>query len=471
MTEPLVPHDYQAHGVQWLLERPRAALWWWMGLGKTIAVLLGLWHLWDRGQLGRVLIVAPPRVAHRVWPREIEKWPEFRAFASSYTLLRGANWREKAVHDKAMIHICGFSQLATRTIRDHEGDIVRVDRGLVDLHGTQWPYDTVIFDEASMLKNSTTSRYKAIRKVADRCRRMIHLTGTPGSNGLADLWGQMNLIVPGLLGRTLGDFRNRWFRPAGNGFGYEPMPHALREITELCRPYAMSLDQGRYLDLPPVTHNRVMVDLPAPAMAQYREFEKQMFLALEARERGEVIVEAANAGVLTGKCRQVANGFLYTDPDPDNHDWHPLHTAKFEALDEIIEEAAGEPLIVAYAFRADLERLRRRYPHARTLSRNGAELDPFMRGQIPILLIHPASAGHGIDGMQHACHQLAFFGEPWSLEQYLQTVGRIDRQGQPHPVQVHHIVAAGTVDDRISAALIEKKDVLDALLESVRHAA
>ncbi len=462
----IVPHHYQHKGVDWILARDRSALWWDMGLGKTLTTLLALDAMLDDLRTGRVLIVSTPRVIRRVWPKEIRKFPQFGYMTSR--IIHGAGWRNRALRDKSMIHLCTFDQLATRVFLNEEGAEKRRDVGLVELWGDKWPYDTVILDESSMIKNPTSRRFKALKKAHKYVDTLVQLTGTPSPNSLLELWSQMYLLDGGYrLGHTYTAFKARWFQQEDyQGYRYGPRPGADEEIHRLCAELCMSMSARDYLDLPPVTNNTITVQLPKARMQEYRELEREMYLALESGEN----IEAVNAGVLTGKCRQFAAGAVYVGPeDKKPRDWEAVHSAKLEALDEIVEECGGNPLVVAYNFHSDLARLRKRYPKALVMDKTGRAIERFQQGESNMLFIHPQSAGHGIDGLQYVCNHLAWFSVPWSLEQYLQTCGRIDRQGQSLPVIIHHLVAENTVDERIVEALTHKRSVLDALLYATRY--
>jgi SNF2 family DNA or RNA helicase len=339
---------------------------------------------------------------------------------------------------------------------------------LVEHYGDRWPFKTVIADEQTRLKSYRTrqgsKRAKALAQVAHtKVNRFIGLTGTPSPNGLADLWGQTWFVDRGeRLGRTYSAFEARWFKKGWDGFSVEPLPIAQKEIEGRLRDVCLTVT-GLPVDEPIV--NNIYIDLPSSARTLYNEMEREMFMEIE--EHG---IEALNAAAKTMKLLQVANGAAYID---DQKNWKEVHHEKIEALGSIVEEAAGAPVLVAYHFQSDHARLRAAFPKARTLDADPATIHQWNAGRIPILLAHPASAGHGLD-LQYGGNILAFFSLNWSLENYMQIIERIGpmrqkQAGFDRPVFVHHIMAAKTVDDMVLERLASKRTVQEILLDAMKR--
>jgi SNF2 family DNA or RNA helicase len=329
----------------------------------------------------------------------------------------------------------------------------------------------VVADEATKLKGfrlrQGTQRAKALARVAHkRVTRWINLTGTPSPNGLADLWGQTWFIDQGQrLGRTFDGFSTRWFRPHHSGFGVVAMPHAQAEIQAKLADVCLSLDARDWFDLREPIVNVIRVDLPAKARALYRDMEREMFAQIAGHE-----VEAFNAASRTIKCLQIANGAAYTDDTATQ--WVEIHDAKLQALESIINEAAGAPVLVAYHFKSDLARLQRAFPQGRALDAGPGTIQAWNAGQIPLLFAHPASAGHGLN-LQDGGNILAFFGHNWNLEEFQQIIERIGptrqaQAGHDRPVFIHHIVAADTVDELVMARRESKREVQDLLMDAMK---
>lgn len=344
---------------------------------------------------------------------------------------------------------------------------------MVEHYGDRWPFRTVVADESTRLKGfrtrQGTQRARALASVAHtHSERFIELTGTPSPNGLADLWGQLWFVDKGArLGRSFSAFAQRWFRPGFNGFGLEPLPHARAEIEERLRDVCLSLDARDWFDLSEPIVNTIRVDLPAKARRMYREMEREMFLAI-----GEHEIEAFDAASRTIKCLQLANGAIYTD---EHGAFEEVHDAKLSALESVINEAAGAPVLVAYHFKADLARLRRAFPQGRVLDRDPQTIRDWNAGRVPVLFAHPASAGHGLN-LQDGGNILAFFGLSWNLEERLQIIERIGptrqaQAGHDRPVFIHNIVAADTVDEIVLERVTSKREVIDLLLEAMKRSA
>lgn len=452
------PRSYQPPAIDHLLETPRCALWADMGLGKSVATATALSELIDSLETRKVLIVAPLRVARMVWPAEFQKWDHLRHLP--VTLIRGTPAERKAqLADASPIHIINFENL----------------KWLVQALGGHWPYDTVVLDESSKLRNQQSWRFKALKHVRPAIQRMIQLSGTPAPNGLDDVWAPVWLLDRGeRLGRTRTVFRDRWLRPVDRDERrWVAREGAVEEVTDRLRDLCFTLRAEDYLDLPPLVVNTVRVELADRLMDEYRRLERVMLLELsDGRE-----ITATSAAAVSGKCMQYANGAVYYDEDEPTRgerEFFEVHDGKLEALEEVIESAGGEPVMVAYQFRSDLARLKRAYPQARTLDDEATEA-AWNRGEIPILLVHPRSAGHGLN-LQFGGRHVAFFGLTWSLEDYEQLIERIGptrqlQAGTPRPVYVHLLVAAGTVDELVVERLVEKASVQDVLKKGMRRTA
>lgn len=435
-------HPYQLAAVQHILDTPRCALWVEMGLGKSIATLTAIEALLDSVEIRRVLVVAPLRVAHSTWPAEIAKW----GIRVSHKVITGtAAQRRAAAESSADIHLINYENIPW----------------IVEQYGKAWPWDMVVLDESSKMKNRASLRWKALAKVSGRITRLVELTGTPAPNGLIDLWAPICLLDRGArLGRSLTRFRERWFTADYFGYTYTPKPGAEAEIHAAVADLVLTLRAEDYLALPDYVPVRVPVTLPAPARDLYTRLEKDMFLALAEGE-----VTAISAAALSNKCRQAANGHLYVDGG--NGAWERVHDAKLQALADLIAEAQGAPLLVAYSYQSDLARLRQAFPTARVLDENPRTVDQWNAGQIPLLLAHPQAAGHGLN-LQAGGHLLCWFGLDWSLELYQQFNARLYRQGQTKPVFVYHLVAEDTVDELVLERIQSKRAVQDILLDALK---
>lgn len=438
-------HKYQLRGAGFIRENPFCALWKDMGLGKTITVATAIRDLMWEFEVCRTLIIAPKRVALTTWPLEFKKWSHLRDLR--YEVIAGnKNERVRAILRKADVHIVS---------RDN------VD-WLVKTLGDRWPWDMVIVDESSSFKSQSSNRWKALRKARRYIKRMVQLSATPAPNGLHDLWPQFYLLDLGArLGNTEDAFKQRWFRANPNGYGIQPLPGAEEHIHERVADIVLSMRAEDYLDMPELVLNRVEVDLPDEAMKRYKKFERDMILEL----KGVPEIEVDSAGALVGKLLQCANGAVYTD---ELKNWELFHDEKIEALKEVVEAHAGYPIMVAYNFKSDLARIKKAFPKAVVIDDNPETQERWNAGKIPMLLTHPASSGHGLN-LQGGSHLMVWFGLNWSLELYKQLLGRLYRQGQKSKtVIVHHIIARGTVDERVMRVIESKEATQSRLLEAVK---
>lgn len=450
----LSPKPIQIPAIDFMLEHPRCAIWAGMGTGKTSGALLVAHSLpLIAGVRGPTLVIGPLRVARDVWPAEAAKWAQF-ADLKIVPVIGTPAQRLKALARKADIYTTNYETLPW----------------LVAHYMEKWPFRQVIADESSRLKGFRMSqggfRAKQIGRVAHTLvDRWINLTGTPAPNGLQDLWGQTWFLDRGQrLGRTYTAFAERWFVPNFSGYGMRALPGADEQIHQLLGDICLTLDPRDYFDLKEPIISTITVQMPPAAKAAYRQLERTLFAELENGETLEVFNEAA----LTNKCLQFANGAVYTQHPA----WAPVHSAKLEALESIIAEGCG-PILVSYEFRSDLQRLRTHFPRAVELATR-AGMDAFRAGDAPIGLAHPASLGHGIDGLQEVCNTLVRFGRNWNLEQHQQMLERIGpmrqlQAGLDRPVYVYDIVTEGTLDMEVVERMQSKCTVQDALLNAMKR--
>jgi len=449
---------YQQLIIQHILEKERCNAFVPMGLGKTVSTLKSLETL-ALADGSPTLVLAPLRVAQSTWPDEVKKW----SIDLPITPIVGtAAQRAQALREDSAIFTTNYENLPW----------------LIDwfkYNPRPWPFKTIVADEVTKLKGfrtrQGTKRAKALAEVAHKkVDRWIGLTGTPAPNGLKDLWGPMWFVDGGQrLGKSFTAFSERWFRKSYDGFGLEVLPHAQEEIHNLIGDVCLSLDAKDYFDLKEPIRNRIEVQLPAKAMRQYRGMETKMFLELEGH-LGPTEIEALNAASKTQKCLQLANGAIYTD---DAKHWSEVHDAKIQALDDIIEEAGGNPVLVAYHFRHDLARLTAAFPRGRVLDSNPETIRLWNEGKIPILFAHPASAGHGLN-LQDGGNSLVFFSVNWNLEEHQQIIERIGptrqaQAGHNRPVFLHYILAHDTVDLDVMERLETKASVQDILMKAMKR--
>lgn len=441
-------HDYQNKAIDFIKATPSCGLWVDMGLGKTVTTLTAIGDLLDSFEVGRVLIIAPLRVATHTWPSEITNWKHTRHL--TFDVLTGSpDQRLRKLYGNAEIHIINRELVAW----------------LVTTLGKKWPYDMVVIDESSSFKSSKAQRFKALKKVLPVIDRMVQLTGTPASNGLMDVWPQVYLLDKGeRLGRTFSGFRNRYFMSDYMGYNWTPRQGTEEQIYDKLQDICMTLSAEDYLELPERMDNIIPLELSPKATKQYRELEKEFLLELE-----QDTVEALNAAALTMKLLQFCNGAVYTN---EARDWEKVHDAKLEALDEIIQDSVGQPVLVAYNFKSDLARLKQKFPKAEVIGDKADTIDRWNAGEIPLLLAHPASAGHGLN-LQKGGNIIVWFGLNWSLELYQQFNARLHRQGQDKPVIIHHLAVKDSIDISVLEALkgkyITQKALLDALKRDISN--
>lgn len=437
-------HNYQQFASDFILEHPVCCLMLDMGLGKTVITLTALWELvLDRFDISRILVIAPKRVAEDTWPKELKKWEHLRGLTAALVLGSKAE-REAALRQQAFIYI---------TNRENVSWLVQ---------NCRWDFDMVVIDELSSFKSSRTERFKAMKKVRPFSSRIVGLTGTPAPNSLLDLWAQMYLLDMGQrLGRFIGGFRERFFLPDKRNqeiiYSYKPREGAEDAIYNLISDICISMKAVDYLEMPERIDNCIEVEMDEKEKKLYEEFKRDMVVSL-----GEEQLDAVNAAALSNKLLQMANGAVYGD----DRKVFPIHDRKLDALEDLIEAANGKPLLVAYWYQHDLQRIKARFKNARCID-TSKDIDDWNAGKIQVALIHPASAGHGLN-LQEGGSTIVWFGLTWSLELYQQLNARLWRQGQKHTVIFHHLVAKGTHDEDVMRALENKDTRQSALIEAVR---
>jgi SNF2 family DNA or RNA helicase len=437
-------HSYQRKAVDFILSEERCMLALEMGLGKSVSTLTAICDMLDGFTASKVLVIAPLRVANSVWAQETRLWEHL---------------------NHLRVSVCTGPEKARRAALSVDADVYVINREnvmwLAQNYGKNWPFDTVVIDESSSFKNSSSKRFKALRKMLPQIERMVLLTGTPSPNGLMDLWSQMYLIDYGeRLGRTLTGYKQRFFEPDFMGYKFSLRSGADETIHRLVSDKVIHMSADDYLDLPDRIDIVQRVNMPAAAMSDYKDFERTMLAELDDGET----VEATTAAVLANKLLQWSNGAMYTD---QNGNWSETHVAKLDALSEIIEDNPGENILVAYNYQSDLARLLKRFPQAKQLDKKQETIDAWNRGETPLLLAHPASAGHGLN-LQKGGALCVWFGLNWSLEYYQQFNARLHRQGQDRPVRVAHIVCEGTIDERVLSVLRDKDAVQGNLLSALK---
>lgn len=445
------PHEYQKYAIEFIKRNPVAAILLDMGMGKTSIVLSALNELmYDSFEVTKVLIIAPLRVARNTWSDEIKKWDHLNGIRYSIAVGTAAE-RQAALKANADIYIINRENVPW----------------LIEDSGLPFDYDCVIVDELSSFKNWQAKRFKALMKVRPKIRRIVGLTGTPSSNGLMDLFAEFKVLDMGeRLGRFIGQYRVNYFKPDRmNGpivYTYKLLPGAEERIYDRISDITISMKATDHLDMPELISNEYKVYLDDDERSKYEEMKDELVLQLPGRE-----ITAANAAALSGKLSQLANGAIYDDGGSVN----AFHERKLDALEDLIESANGKAVLVAYWFKHDLARITERLNKLKIVFEkldSDKSIEKWNAGELQVGLIHPASAGHGLN-LQSGGNVLVWFGITWSLELYQQTVARLWRQGQTsRTVTVIHIVTAGTVDERILKALEAKDNTQKALIEAVK---
>lgn len=440
------PHNYQSYAIEYIKNHPVSAVLLDMGLGKTVISLTAIADLlFDSFLAHRILVIAPLRVARDTWPAELKKWSHLKHLSFAVAVGPPAD-RKAALMSNADITIINRENV----------------QWLIDDSGMPFHFDTVVIDELSSFKNPQSKRFKSLLKVRPKIKRIIGLTGTPSSNGLVDLWAEFRLLDMGhRLGRFITQYRNNYFIPdKRNGqiiYSYKPLPYAEEAIYKQISDITISMKSTDCLQMPELVSSQYEVQLSEDERERYEQLKAEFVLNISNEE-----ITAANAASLTGKLVQLANGAIYTD----SGDIMEFHNSKLDALEDLIEAANEKPVLVAYWFKHDLQRIKKRFT-VREL-KSGKDIEDWNSGKIPVAVIHPASAGHGLN-LQSGGSTLIWFGLTWSLELYQQTNARLYRQGQrSETVIIQHIIAKNTIDEQIIKALKKKGNTQSALINAVK---
>ena len=439
------PHDYQRYSTAFIINHPVSAVLLEMGLGKSVISLSAINELMlDYFDVSRTLVIAPLRVANSTWPDEIKKWDHLKDLC--YSVVIGSE-KERLDALKKPAHI----YLINRENVDW----------LITKSGISWKFDMVVIDELSSFKSYQAKRFKSLLKVRPKLKRIVGLTGTPSSNGLMDLWAEFRLLDMGeRLGRYITYYRQNFFVPDKRNqqmiFSYKPKDGAEKKIYSLISDITISMKSKDFLKMPECVMNEVIVTLSDKEQKLYDSLKQDMVLSLEENE-----IDAINAAALSNKLLQMSNGAVYNDDKESMH----IHDRKLDALEDLIEGTNGKPVLVAYWFKHDLEKIKDRFDVREIKS--AKDISDWNEGKIPVALIHPASAGHGLN-LQAGGSTLIWFGLTWSLELYQQTNARLYRQGQDSTVVIHHILTKGTIDEDVMKALKAKEKIQDALIDSVK---
>lgn len=439
------PHDYQRYATDFIVNHPVSAVLLEMGLGKSAISLTAIYELMlDYFDISRTLVIAPLRVANNTWPEEIKKWDHLKYL--TYSVVTGSEKeRLDALKKPAHIYIINRENVDW----------------LITKSGVPWMFDMLVVDELSSFKSYQSKRFKALLKVRPKVKRIVGLTGTPSSNGLMDLWAEFRLLDMGeRLGRYITHYRQNFFVPDKRNhqmiFSYKPKDGAEKEIYQLISDIAISMKARDFLKMPECIMNEVVVSLSEKEQKLYDSFKKDMVLSI-----GDDEIDAVTAAALSNKLLQMANGAVYNNEKKSI----VIHDRKLDALEDLIEGANGKPVLVAYWFKHDLERIKARFD-VREI-KTAKDIADWNEEKIAVAVIHPASAGHGLN-LQAGGSTIIWFGLTWSLELYQQTNARLYRQGQENTVVIHHIITKGTHDEDVTKALTLKEKIQDALINSVK---
>lgn len=448
-----IPHDYQTRAIDWCINKQRCGLFLPMGAGKTVITLTAVSKLKELGEANKVLIIAPVRVARTTWPAEIDKWDHTKHL--TYTVIDGPEKnRLKALQNQSDIFIIGKEQV----------------KWLVDTCGSKWPFDTVIIDELSTFKNHQAQRFKALKKVAKKFKRFIGLTGTPAPRGIPDLWSQMFLIDAGTrLGKSIGSFRKTYLIPErSNGYivySWVVREGAQLEIEKKISDVVMSLDSSECVELPDINHINVPITLPKTVKKRYDNFKKDLVLELSTTD-----VSASNLGVLCGQLLQFTSGQIYTH-DP-SLPVDTIHDEKIKALDDLLTSANGEPVIIYYYYKHEKERIMSLLKSKKlkvSCLDDEKDVERWNNHELDVLLLHPASAGHGLNLQAGGSVLIWYTLSNFNLELYQQANARLYRQGQTDKVRVYHLLVNDSIDVDMMNALGQKEVTQSTLLEALKR--
>lgn len=445
------PHNYQQYAIDKIISTPYVGLFLEMGLGKTVTTLTAIQRLIDNLEIAKVLVIAPLRVAQSVWVQEIDKWEHLKGLRA-VRVLGSEKQRVKALNTDADIYVVNRENV----------------QWLVAYYsGRRIPFDMVVLDELSSFKNHKSARWKAMRTMRPRLSRVVGLTGTPAPNGLIDLWGQVYLLDQGnALGKFITNYRQRYFIPGrSNGqvvFDYKIQRDGEQRIYDAISDFCVSMKSEDYLSLPACTYHDIDIELSSKMLVSYQEFEKEQVLSLPEEEDGTI--SAVNAAALSNKLLQFASGAVY---DADKNVKH-LHDAKLDALVELVEESNGKPVLVFYQFKHEIPRIQQALKgYGVEVMNDDTCIDRWNRGEIPVLLAHPASTAYGLN-MQQGGNIIIWYGLNWALELYQQANARLNRQGQTKPVHVYHLLVSGTMDVEVAKALTGKVATQDGLMNAIK---
>lgn len=445
-------HNYQRYSVDFIQTHPAAGLLLDMGLGKTVSTLTAINRLmYEDLEISKVLVIAPKRVAEDTWVKEVDKWDHLKHIRIS-RVLGTERQRKDALRADADIYVINRENVCWL---------------VAYYHGTL-PFDMLVIDELSSFKSPKAQRFKALRLVRPQFSRVVGLTGTPAPNGLIDIWSQIYLLDQGeRLEKTITKYREKYFRPGrSNGqvvFDYKILDGSEKVIYQKISDICVSMKAEDYLELPPRLDHITEVSLSGDIREQYEDFEKTEVLRLLDQDE-ESPISAVNAAALSNKLLQFSNGAIY-DADRNVHE---IHDYKLEALEEIVEAANGEPVLIFYSFRHDIGRIKRKLKAYKPRELvDGKDIEDWNAGKIPVLLAHPAGAGHGLN-LQKGGNIIVWYGLTWSLELYQQACARLHRQGQSKPVQIYHLLTKGTMDEDVMKAISGKADKQEALMQAVK---
>lgn len=446
-----IPHQYQAYATQRILETPHIGLFLEMGLGKTVSTLTAIDQLLnDYFEADKVLVIAPLRVADDTWAREIHKWDHLSHLRIS-KVLGNVDQRRRALKADADIWVINRENV----------------EWLVGEYGSKWPFDTVVIDELSSFKNHQSKRFKALKRIRPMIKRLIGLTGTPAPNSLMDLWAPVYLLDQGeRLGKTIGGYRDRYFVPGERSghvvYNWKQKQEAEQRIYDAISDIVVSMKAEDWLELPERIDRVVPVRLMGKAAELYKKLEKELLI-----EYADADVVAQTAAVLSNKLLQMASGAVYDE----NRGVKQIHDAKLDALEDVIEAANGRPVMLFYNFQHSLSRIQQRFPQAQILRKGkdgNEDIRAWNNDEIPLLLLHPKSAGHGLNLQESSCRTVVWFDQIWSLEEDQQANARVYRQGVKHNIVIVRLMAEGTMDEDAVAALERKATGQDALMDAVK---
>lgn len=440
-----IPHKYQEYATDFIVNNEISAILLSMGLGKSIITLTAIDELMlNRFDVAKILIIGPIRVVTSTWPNEIKKWEHLK-FLNYSVVVGSEKERLSALNKPSHIYLINRENVDW----------------LINKSGYKFDFDMLVIDEMSSFKSYQSKRVKSLLKVRPKIKRIVGLTGTPSSNGLIDLWAQFKILDLGKrLGRFISHYRNKYFIPdKRNGmviYSYKPQENAEERIYEAISDITISMKSSDYLELPELVVNNIIVELNKEEKEKYNVLRKEMFIKIK-----DVEIDASNAASLSNKLLQMASGAVYDE----NKVSHKIHDKKLDALEDLIESANGKSVLVAYWFKSDLERISKRFDVIEI--KTDKDIKDWNKGKIPVALIHPASAGHGLN-LQEGGSILIWFSLTWSLELYQQTNARLHRQGQKETVTIHHIITKGTIDEDVIKSLKKKDKIQEQLINAVK---